>query len=83
VKVQPRAKRTGLAEKSGEAYKLRLAAPPVDGKANDELVRFFAERCRVPRSAVRIVRGETSRIKVVEIEGMEPDRLERILANER
>jgi uncharacterized protein len=71
VKVHPRAKRSGLAGRYGDAWKLDLAAPPVDGKANDECVRFFAEWAGVPRSRVRIVTGATSRTKVVEIEGME------------
>jgi len=44
VKVQPRAKETALAEKVGDAYKLRLQAPPVDGKANEACIRFFADR---------------------------------------
>ena len=70
VKVHPRAKRSALAGRFGEAYKLDLAAPPVDGKANDECVRFFAELAGVPRGRVRIVTGLTSRMKVVEIEGV-------------
>ena len=82
VKVQPRAKRTELAEKLGDAYKLRLAAPPVDGKANEECVRFFAERFGVAQSAVRIVSGLTSRMKIVEIEGADPAQVERILGDE-
>ena len=61
VKVHPRAKRSALAGRLGEAWKLSLAAPPVDGKANDECVRFFAEFAGVPRSRVRIVTGLTSR----------------------
>ena len=70
VKVHPRARRSALAGRLGDAWKLSLAAPPVDGKANDECVRFFAEFARVPRSRVRIVIGLTSRLKVVEIEGV-------------
>jgi uncharacterized protein (TIGR00251 family) len=70
VKVHPRARRSALAGRLGDAWKLSLAAPPVDGKANDECVRFFAEFARVPRSRVRIVMGLTSRLKVVEIEGV-------------
>jgi uncharacterized protein (TIGR00251 family) len=80
VKVHPRAKRSALTGRFGEAYKLDLAAPPVDGKANDECVRFFAEFSRVPRARVRIVTGLTSRTKVVEIEGVTQDELERRLA---
>jgi uncharacterized protein len=79
VKVHPRAKRSGIAGRLGEAWKLDLAAPPVDGKANDECVRFFAELVDVPRARVRIVMGATSRTKVVEIEGIEQAELERVL----
>jgi uncharacterized protein (TIGR00251 family) len=64
----------------GEAWKLSLAAPPVDGKANDECVRFFAEFAGVARSRVRIVTGLTSRLKVVEIEGVPQEDLERRLS---
>jgi uncharacterized protein (TIGR00251 family) len=82
VKVQPRAKTTALAEKIGDAYKLRLAAPPVDGKANEACIRFFAERFGVSQSAVHIVQGLSSRMKVVEIEGIDPAQVERILGHE-
>jgi uncharacterized protein (TIGR00251 family) len=80
VKVHPRAKRSALTGRLGDAWKLALAAPPVDGKANDECVRFLAEFAGVPRSRVRIVTGLTSRLKVVEIEGVPQEDLERRLA---
>jgi uncharacterized protein len=80
VKVHPRAKRSAIAGRLGKAWKLSLAAPPVDGKANDECVRFFAELAGVPRSRVRIVTGLTSRLKVVEIEGVPQEDLERRLS---
>ena len=79
VKVHPRARHSEITGRLGDAWKLSLAAPPVDGKANQECVRFFAERAGVPRSRVRIVTGLTSRIKVVEIEGVPQDELERRL----
>ena len=81
VKVQPRAKTTALAEKIGAAYKLRLAAPPVDGKANEACIQFFAARFGVAPSAVRIVQGLSSRMKVVEIEGIDPAQVEGILGH--
>ena len=80
VKVHPRARRSALAGRLGDAWKLSLTAPPVDGKANDECVRFFAEFAGVPRSRVRIVTGLTSRLKVVEIEGVPQEDLERLLS---
>ena len=52
------------------AVKIRLAAPPVDGAANEALIEFIAARLKIARSRVRIAAGETSRRKVVEIEGM-------------
>ncbi len=54
----------------GDAWKLDLTAPPVEGKANEECVRFLAELVGVPRARVRIVTGLTSRTKLVEIEGV-------------
>ena len=80
VKVHPRARRTALTGRLGEAYKLDLAAPPVDGKANQECIRFFAELAGVPRERVRIVAGQTARMKVVEVEGMAQEKLEQRLA---
>ena len=79
VKVQPGAKTTELGEKIGDAYKVRLAAPPVDGKANQALIRFIAERFNVAPSAVRIVRGLSSKMKTVEIDGIDVGIVERVL----
>ena len=78
VKVHPRAKRSGIAGRFGEAWKLDLAAPPVDGKANEECVRWLAEAAGVPRSRVRIVSGATARMKVVEVEGLAQSELEEL-----
>ncbi len=69
VHVQPRASRTEAAGEHGDALKVRLAAPPVEGEANRELVRWLAKQVGVPPSRVRIVTGESARRKVVEIEG--------------
>lgn len=65
--IQPGAKTTGFVGRYGGAMKLRLAAQPVDGKANEALCRFVAEFCGLPRSAVHIVSGQTSRQKRVRI----------------
>ena len=81
VKVHPRAKRSAITGRLGAAYKLDLAAPPADGKANQECVRFFAELAEVPRSRVRIVTGLTSRVKLVEIEGVAQEEMERRVAS--
>jgi uncharacterized protein (TIGR00251 family) len=76
VKVHPRAKRTAITGRLGDAYKLDLAAPPVDGKANEECLRFLAELAEVPRARLRIVTGQTARMKVVEVEGLAQEDLE-------
>lgn len=70
VRVQPRASRSEIVGMHGDAVKIRLSAPPVDGAANDALVALIAEVLGVGRRAVRIVSGETSRSKVVEVEGV-------------
>jgi uncharacterized protein len=70
VKVHPRAKRSRLAGKLGEEWKLEITAPPVDGKANKAVIEFFAEALGVPRSSVRISAGEHSQHKVLEIPGV-------------
>ena len=80
IKVHPRAKRTALAGRLGEAWKLDVASPPVDGKANQECLRFFAALAGVTMSRVRIVTGAASRNKVVEVQGYAQDALERLLA---
>ncbi|MGP8247162.1 MAG: DUF167 domain-containing protein [Bryobacteraceae bacterium] len=80
VKVQPRARRSETAGRMGDAWKIRLAAPPVEGKANQECIRLLAELAGVPRAAVRIVRGETARTKLIEIDGIEQAELERRLS---
>ena len=79
VHVVPRAKATEVAGRHGDAVRIRLAAPPVDGAANAELVRFLAERFGVPRSAVTIVRGATARRKTVAILGVTAEGAGRVL----
>lgn len=76
--VQPGAKRTEFAGLHGEAIKLRLAAPPVEGKANACLLAFLADFMDVPKRAVVLVNGETCRSKLVRIEGANQGALERL-----
>ena len=70
VKVHPRAKRNAVAGELGNALKLSLTAPPVEGKANQACVDFVAELLSVPRSSVSIAAGETSRQKVIRVLGL-------------
>jgi len=61
VRVHPRAKKSAITGELGDALKIALTAPPIDGRANDACIEFFAKQFHVPRSAVSIVSGETSR----------------------
>jgi uncharacterized protein len=70
VHVVPRARATAVAGRHGDALKIRVAAPPVDGAANAELVRFLADRLNVPRGAITVAAGQTGRRKTVKIEGV-------------
>ena len=72
IKVIPRARRTEISGRRGDAILIRLAAPPVDGAANEALIAFLAERLGVPRRQITIVRGATSRDKTVAVEGLPP-----------
>lgn len=79
VRAQPRASRSELAGEYDGALKVRLAAPPVEGAANEELVRFLARLLGVPKSAVRVVSGDTARNKMVEVDGVAVDDVARAL----
>lgn len=78
VKVIPRSRKNSVAwvkeeeGEEGERLKARLTAPPVDGAANEALVALLAERLGIPKRQVVIVRGATSRQKVVEVVGLSP-----------
>lgn len=67
--IQPGAKMTEFAGLHGDALKIRLAAPPVDGKANEALIKFIADTLGLPKSAVTIKSGQTSRRKALEVIG--------------
>ena len=69
VRVQPRARRTAVQGVMGEALRVAVQAPPVEGRANEALIRFFAEMFSVPRSAVTLASGEHGRNKRVVIAG--------------
>jgi uncharacterized protein len=79
VRVQPRAARTAITGTVGDALKLSLSAPPLDGRANVALVDFFAELFSVPRSAVHVVTGERSRNKVIRVAGRTATELQQML----
>jgi uncharacterized protein (TIGR00251 family) len=78
VRVQPRAARTEVNGVHGTALKVRVSAPPVDGAANEAVIALLATVLNLPRAAVRIVSGLSSRSKIVEIEGVDASAIHRL-----
>lgn len=76
--IQPGAKRTECAGMYGDALKIRLAAPPVDGKANAALIDYIAERLDCGRAAVTLKSGQTSRRKVLAVSGCSAEAVARL-----
>jgi len=75
LKVQPRGSRNRVEEFREGVLRVRVVAPPEDGKANAAVIALLSERLGVSRQKLRIVRGAASRDKVVEVEGLEPEEL--------
>jgi uncharacterized protein len=70
IKIHPRAKKNEMTGEVGDAFKVSLTAPPVEGKANDACIDFFATVLNLPRSSVTIASGQSSRNKVIRIVGL-------------
>ncbi len=75
MKIHPHAKQNAITGEVGDALKLSLTAPPVDGKANDACIEFFAKLLKVQRSSVTIASGQTSRNKMIRVAGVTADEL--------
>lgn len=81
LRVAPGAARAEVVGRHGEAWKVRVAAAPEDGRANDAVVRLLAETLGVRSDAVTLVSGRRGRDKIVELAGLGPDQIERRLAS--
>lgn len=77
--VQPRARKTEVVGVHGDALKIKVAAPPVDDAANEEIVGFFSTFFGVARSKVRLLQGGKARRKVLEVDGVTTTRLTELL----
>ncbi len=75
VKIHPRARKNAITGELGDALKLSLTAPPVEGRANEACIEFFANLLKVPRSSVTIASGDTSRRKIIRVEGLTAEEL--------
>lgn len=79
VQVVPRASRSEIVGEHNGALRVRIAASPVDGAANEELVRLLARSLQVPRSAVEITAGHSAKLKTVRVGGLEPSAIKNLL----
>ncbi|RMG03246.1 MAG: YggU family protein [Nitrospirae bacterium] len=70
VKVEPRSSRTEVAGVHGEALKVKLTAPPVEGKANKQLIEVLADHFNIKKRDVEVLRGETGRLKTILLKGI-------------
>jgi uncharacterized protein (TIGR00251 family) len=82
VRVHPRASKDEIAGEMSGALKVRLRAPAVEDRANEALVEFLAELLKTPKSAVRILSGDRSRTKRIEIRGVTRQQIEALLVQE-
>jgi uncharacterized protein len=77
VKIHPRARKNAITGEFGNALKLSLTSPPVDGRANRACIEFFAKLLMVPRSSVTIASGQTSREKLIRVSGLSAEEVRR------
>jgi uncharacterized protein (TIGR00251 family) len=81
LRVSPGANRAHVVGRHGEAWKVRVAAPPEGGRANEAVVRLLAETLSLPRDAVTLVSGHGARDKIVQLAGLDPTQIERRLSS--
>ncbi|HEY2940652.1 MAG TPA: DUF167 domain-containing protein [Gaiellaceae bacterium] len=82
LRVSPGARKTELVGRHGDAWKVRVSAPPENGRANDAVLKLLAERVGLPRRAVSLVSGHSGREKVVQVDGLDRAESERRLESE-
>ena len=81
LRVSPRARKAGIAGRYGDAWKVRVAEPAEDGRANEAVLRLLAQTLDVPRASVVLVSGHASRDKIVTLDGLEQAQTEHLLAD--
>jgi len=81
LRVSPGAARAGIVGRHGDAWKVRVAAPPEGGRANEAVVRLLADTLSVPREAVTLIAGHGARDKIIELAGLGPSQIERRLSS--
>jgi len=81
VKVEPRASRNEIGDGQGAELKIKVTAPPVDAAANEAVLRLLADTLDCPRGSVQLIRGGTSRHKIILLRGMKPETVAARLTN--
>jgi len=81
VKVHPRARKNAITGELGNALKVSLSSPPVEGRANEACIEFLAKLLKLPRSSVTIASGQSSRRKTVRVSGLSADEVRKRLQN--
>jgi len=81
LRVSPGARKPGIAGRFGDGWKVRVAEPPEDGRANEAVLRLLAETLDVPRASIVLVSGHASRDKIVTLDGLEQAQTEHLLAD--
>jgi uncharacterized protein (TIGR00251 family) len=81
LRVAPGAARAGVVGRHGEAWKVKVAAPAEEGRANDAVVRLLAEALSLPRTSVTLVSGHSARDKIVALAGIDPAEIDRRLSS--
>jgi uncharacterized protein (TIGR00251 family) len=71
VKIVPRSSRSRIMGKEGDAYKVKVNSPPVDGEANKELISLISKKLSIPKGSIEIISGKTSRIKLLRLWGID------------
>jgi len=79
VYIQPRASANKVCGRHGDAIKIRITAPPVDGKANGMVIKFIAKLLKIPKSAVAVTAGQQSRSKTLTLQDIPPSKVESLL----
>lgn len=81
LRVSPGARRSAIVGRHGDAWKVRVAAAPEGGRANDAVVRLLSETLALPRPRIKLVSGLAARDKIVELAGIDPEEIDRRLAS--
>jgi uncharacterized protein (TIGR00251 family) len=80
VKLLPKSSRNQVVGREGDLFKVKVVAPPIEGKANKALVALLAGKLRVPKGAIEIISGKSSRLKSIRIDGLSEEEINRSLA---